>query len=476
MKRALGGNLVFIWIFIVLVTGIALIGGIDSGIATLKYTVPVGLMGTIIYFIPFNEKVKGTILASIPAVFALILSVIQGGEVKMFYIYILSLVMQALYLNRNLMIGYGSVMCIGLTIIYFISPTLLVGSNTQMVEFIIPMGALVITFFVLVLLTSIEKEKTLVSDTEIDDKQEILKKLKVVLKEVDFATNNLKDKFNNCDDKIKIGRKGTQNITSSMKELVISSAAATATVSNISKSATLSRENFGQIYEIASYINQYLKNAMDDISNSQASLANLRQEIDKMGQIARGNHEIIQQFSKEAEDVESLVDKIAYISNQTNLLALDASIEAVRAGEDGEKFASVAEKIRILSEESGELLKGIRNITNERVKPIKVEKKEGDGINLLKEKLKGTKNSLNLAGEQIQEKLELVNTIKNEFNIIDNDIHNITVVIDENAVRFEEVLVRMEEQADIINEASGVMGEIITISDNLNKLVKFTQG
>lgn len=472
MKKALKVNLAFLWIFIILITGTAFIGDTNLGIAILKYMAPIGLISTIMYFVPFNKKVKGTILASIPAICALIFSIIQGGVVQMFYVYILSLVMQSLYLNRKLMIGYGSVLSFSLIIIYFVSPTKLVGPKAQIIDLIIPLGTLIFTFIVLVLLTTLEQEKALAADEQVDSSQEILEKLQVILKEVSLASNSLKDKFNNCNDKIKIGREGTRSITSSMEELVTSSAAATTTVSNISRTTTKSRESFGQIYEVAAYIDQYFKDAMDDVSSSQVSAVNLRQQIDRMRQVARSNDETIQQFSKQAEDIGSLVDKIATISNQTNLLALDASIEAVRAREHGEKFAGVAEKIRILSEESGELLKGIRNIINESIKPNEVVIDEEDGIKPLNEKLERIKNSFNLAREKIQGKLGTVNTIKNQFNIIDNDIHNITVVIEENAVRFEEILVRMEEQTDIINKASGVMEEIITISDNLDKLVE----
>ena len=471
MKKALKGNLVFLWIILAVIIGIRLVDGPILAITTLKFALAVGLMATIIYFIPFKIEIKGTILATIPAVFALILSAIAGGEIKMFYVFILSLLMQSLYLNRKLLAGYGAFMSLTLIIIYFTAPTILIDSASSRIEFIIPMAILLIIYFILIFLTSIEKEKLCLAQEELGTSQEVSESLKITLKEVSHSIARLRDKFSNCNGKIKTGKEGVQNITRSMEELVISTEAVTTTVSNISRSASISRENFSQIHELTSYIKEYFKDAEDTISASQAGILNLRQAMDKKKEASNGNYQTIQEFSKQAEDIASFADKIAGILNQINLLALDASIEAVREGNQAEKFANVAEKIRILSEENTEHINKIRRIIKEPIKAMDLGPNLEEEIKHLNEKLKKIKNNSNLAGEKIGARLGVANTIKNEFNIIDNDIHNITVVIEENARRFEEILDRMEYQKDIINNASVLMEEIKATSDNLDKLI-----
>lgn len=69
--------------------------------------------------------------------------------------------------------------------------------------------------------------------------------------------------------------------------------------------------------------------------------------------------------NQSAKQIHTVIDIIKGFSNQTNLLALNASIEAARAGEIGEGFAAVAEKIRILSEQSRKSLEKMNGIVNE---------------------------------------------------------------------------------------------------------------
>ena len=81
---------------------------------------------------------------------------------------------------------------------------------------------------------------------------------------------------------------------------------------------------------------------------------------------------MIGELERQSEEIGKIVHAVTRIADQTNLLALNAAIEAARAGEHGKGFAVVADEVRNLAEISEKSARGIQEVVNEIQNQVKV--------------------------------------------------------------------------------------------------------
>lgn len=264
--------------------------------------------------------------------------------------------------------------------------------------------------------------------------------------------------------------KRTEDLSATTQEVTASSEEISATINTFAKDASNAAISVNEIKKRAVHIkNTALKNIEQSNVIYDENCENILRAIEN---------------SKVVEDVKMMADSVGEIAEQTNLLALNAAIEAARAGEQGKGFAVVADEVRSLSEQCSKAVTKIQNMVSQVQNAVGSLAKSGqDVLDFMGNNVKPNYELFMNTGVQYEKDAEFMNGLIEEFALsskqideviiqVGSAIQNVSEVAEESATSSEEILSTINQITFAISDITKSSQSQAELSQKLNEMVQ----
>lgn len=245
--------------------------------------------------------------------------------------------------------------------------------------------------------------------------------------------------------------KGTQNQNMQVTQVASAIEEMSATVIEVARNASQAAE--------------FSKNASDMAIKGGDTVAGTVEGMRNIAKSVEDSASTIEELGRSSDQIGEIITVINDIADQTNLLALNAAIEAARAGEHGKGFAVVADEVRKLAERTTKATKEIK------AKIELIQERTAGAVEAMNSGRKDVETGVDLASEAGESLKSIVDMVKN----VSDMIQQIAAAAEEQSAAAGEVSANMEGISKVTKEASSSVMDTSNAANELSKIASELQ-